>query len=326
MSLIFSKSESERFNLKIYRCDQIPANIHDFLEDAIEKRADLIIMRITAPEAYKFNNIISAHASTLLTDVSLIFEKPLNKRTIAATYHSKMEIFRADQSHSTILSDIVHRCYHKYLNHYAMNPCLDSTKVLDGLIEYSLGFLTASDDKSRGTLLAKIGDKYCGYLSLELIDGVGSTVIGGAAMDEPDLIRHKILSDLTHCGDRLLLEWGAVRFKAQTKIDNFYTQKLLSKYMHSSPVEASITVHINLFLNKTSEHYTSQFQIPDSGELWPKLYKINPDLSSLNFFISNNNTGKIQSLKLIQPEFERTGYFILTDIDNHIITGFGYFN
>lgn len=248
MFLNFSESESKRFNLQIFRATapQIP-QIPDFLAEGIANKADIIILRSDIEHITALIPELSRRCHTITADALIEFHKVLRKDTIADELGAKAEISEAGESDRARLVELIPRCYAEYTNHYHANPCIDSTTVLDGLVEHSLSFLAK---ENRCIFVATAHGRDCGYLCMEIRDGVGSTVFGGSALDIPAGLRHKILCDLTHHGDLWLMARGVTRFRAITRTDKTYIQKLLVHNMHTLPAQTLVTLHLNLFAGR----------------------------------------------------------------------------
>jgi hypothetical protein len=246
-----SLSESARLGCEIYRSarltiEQLPV----LFAECAEKLPDVVILRTAADEAYELLPHLSSACHTIVADSLLEFRKTLNAGNLADSFDSGAAIFEAAQEDSVRVADLVRRCYAGYTNHYHANPCLDPARVLEGLVEFSLGFMASAD---RTLLVAELDGRLVGYLCMEIRDGTGSTVIGGSALDIPVALRHKVLCDLTHRGDEWLLERGIRRFAAVTRTDKIYIQKLLCHNMHTLPARTLVTLHLNLFLHSAAE-------------------------------------------------------------------------
>ena len=202
----------------------------------------------------------------------LEFRKSLNANSVADRLDSGAEIYEAEKHDSTRVAELVRRCYADYTNHYHANPCLDQARVLEGLVEFSMGFMA---DEERTLFVAELHGRLVGYLCMEIRDGTGSTVIGGSALDIPVALRHKVLCDLTHRGDLWLIERNVRRFVAVTRTDKSYIQKLLCHIMHTLPSRTLVTLHLNLFLDRASAQPEQQ-----PGE-WPPAILTGTNAASL---------------------------------------------
>ena len=246
MHLSLSESESRRFGLVVCRGGKLtPAETDAFLAECAAMRTDVAILRMAAQDAASLIPALTPKCQTIPADMLLEFRKPLNQRTVADALNSGAEITELHAKNIDLLDGLVERCYADYTNHYHSNPCLDHAAILPGLIEFSRNFVARDD---RTVFIASRAGKPCGYLCMDISDGVGSSVIGGSALDIPALLRHKILCDLTHHGDLWLLRRGVAKFSAVTRTDKIYIQKLLVHNMHCLPAGALTTVHVNLFL------------------------------------------------------------------------------
>lgn len=262
MYVNFSETESRRFSFRIFRGGSIaPEHAVDLLRECIEREADVVILRMEQETAADLLDQLAGKCHAIAADALIEFRKPLNQKTIADRLCSGAEIVEIDTTNVHLLDGLVERCYAEYRNHYHANPCLDRQGVLSGLVEFSKSFARV---KNRTVLVALHKGSPCGYLCMEIRDGdaphgqptgshrlpTGSSVIGGSALDIPQGLRHKVLCDLTHYGDLWLLERGVAQFKALTRTDKTYIQKLLIRNMHCMPSRSLATIHINLFLSE----------------------------------------------------------------------------
>ncbi|GAB4431954.1 MAG: hypothetical protein OHK0011_14790 [Turneriella sp.] len=256
-----SRAESHRLGFEIFRScgvtvDQLPL----FFAECAEKRPDVVILRTGAAEAHELLPQLSTACHTIVADSLLEFRKTLHEGNIADALGSGAGIFEGAEYDTPRIAELVRRCYADYTNHYHANPCLDRGRILEGLVEFSLGFMTGA---ARTLFVAELNGRLVGYLCMEIRDGVGSTVIGGSALDIPVALRHKVLCDLTHRGDLWLMEHGVRRFVAVTRTDKTYIQKLLCHNMHTLPSRTLVTLHLNLFLHAAAGQPEQQ-----TGE-WP---------------------------------------------------------
>ena len=247
MHLNLSESESRRFGLVVCRGGKLaPHEVDSFLEQCAQLHTDVAILRMDAEDAARLVPALAPRCQTIPADTLLEFRKSLNRRTVADALHSGADITELAEHDAPLLDQLVKRCYTAYTNHYHANPCLDHNAILPGLIEFSCNFISRSD---RTVFIASRGGEPCGYLCMDIRDGVGSSVIGGSALDIPHLLRHKILCDLPHRGDLWLLNRGVAKFSALTRTDKIYIQKLLVHNMHCLPARSFATLHVNLFLS-----------------------------------------------------------------------------
>jgi len=241
--LEYSESESRRFNFRISRAKPFsPDAISAFLAECRDVSAEVVILRGEYSEVSEIFPILQKNCEVYWADTLLEFQKSLNKASCADHLNSGTEIRAARELDRAMLPDLIRRCYKGYRNHYHANPRLNHDLILDGLIEFSMGFL---DQRDKLILIASAAGHACGYLCVDLNKGLGSNPIGGSALDMPALRRHKILCDLTHEGDLWLLKNGATRFHAFTRIDKIYIQKLLIRNMHCLPAGSLATLHLN---------------------------------------------------------------------------------
>jgi len=251
-----SRAESQRLGFRIFRSAGVKASeLVAFFAECAEKRPDVIIMRTGADELYQVLPQLSSACHTIVADSLLEFRKTLHSGNVADFLNSGAEIYEAGLEDEFRVAELVRRCYSNYKNHYHANPCLDQERILEGLVEFSLGFIAHAQ---RTLFVAAIKDRLVGYLCMEIRDGVGSTVIGGAALDIPMALRHKVLCDLTHRGDLWLIERNVRRFAAVTRTDKIYIQKLLYHNMHTLPSQTLVTLHLNLFLAQAGEQGAQQ--------------------------------------------------------------------
>jgi|GEM_PF-3117420 len=262
MHVNFSESESRRFSLRMFRGGAVGRDKADeLLEECIDHGADTIILRMEQETAAELLDALSEKCHAIGADALIEFRKPLNQKTIADRLGSGAEIVEINQANVQLLDGLVERCYSEYRNHYHANPCLDRQAVLSGLVEFSRSFAMVKD---RTVLVAVHRGIPCGYLCMEIRDDhgsnglptgsrrlpIGSSVIGGSALDIPPGLRHKVLCDLTHAGDLWLLERNVTQFKALTRTEKSYIQKLLIRNMHCLPSRSLATIHINLFIDQ----------------------------------------------------------------------------
>lgn len=245
-----SRSESARLGFEIFRSNGVAIEkLPVFFAACAEKRPDVVILRTGAAEAHELLPHLSSSCHTIVADSMLEFRKTLHAGNMADSLDSGAVIFEAAEDDSARIAELVRRCYADYTNHYHANPCLDQGRILEGLVEFSLGFMTGA---GRTLFVAELHGRLVGYLCMEIRDGIGSTVIGGSALDIPVALRHKVLCDLTHRGDLWLMESGVRRFVAVTRTDKTYIQKLLCHNMHTLPSRTLVTLHLNLFLHSAA--------------------------------------------------------------------------
>lgn len=137
--LHLSDVETRRFGLRIARGVVPPGAASDSVLHGIRSlRPEVAIFRCNAGDTAQIGTLVSAGLVPLHADTLVYHEATLRARP---TRVSAPEPIRLGQAGDAVeLSDIVRRSFSTYRNHYHANPLLSPQAILEGYVEWALGY------------------------------------------------------------------------------------------------------------------------------------------------------------------------------------------
>lgn len=211
------------------------------VDEINREKPDVVIVKTTIENEREYLELQAPGYETYAAKYLLSFEKRIREESIVDFLDSKTVIRDAQKQDFPILRELIANCYEEHRSHYHRLPFADHQKILEGYIEWTLSFFQAEGGH---LILAEKDNTMLGFMALRKSGNTGSFPIGGVKFSVGPILRHKILCDLGHVGEKWMMKNGCSRFQSITQIDNYYTQKLLYKNMHSLPQACLATIHI----------------------------------------------------------------------------------
>jgi acyl dehydratase len=136
----FSRVESERFKKSVHRFhfDEID---HEAVRAIRKARPDIAIVRFPSEKIDQLANLELYGVSPLVADTLGYYECDLESYEIPGRRNEDLECRPASVDDRGMLSELVGQVFAGYKNHYASNPLLSRSDILDGYVEWGLSYL-----------------------------------------------------------------------------------------------------------------------------------------------------------------------------------------
>ncbi len=141
----YSKVESDRFNKSVHRF-KFEEIDRDALRAIRAAKPDIAIVRIPSEKIDQLAKLELFGVSPLVTDTLVYYGCDLAKCEIGERRNQNLEFRLASDEDRGWLSGLVGEIFAGYKNHYAGNPLLSSSDILDGFVEWGLSYLQESED------------------------------------------------------------------------------------------------------------------------------------------------------------------------------------
>lgn len=252
---IFSQSESNRFEINIFRGNFQHIESKEIRHFALKEKPDLLILRLpveTKKDHYKVfqSGFPALHCDTLVYYFCSLPKLEINQHRNQITFEL------IDESNVEVLTSLVPVIFEDYKNHYFSNPLLDKDKIIDGYIEWAKSY-TSGEAPSKISWLVKKSDEIIGFATCSFnkkkkeCEGVLYGVL-------PSHAGRGIYSDIIRFTQGYFKELGYLKMLVSTQIQNFSVQKVWSREGFVL-MEAFDTYHISPLL---SSSITEPIKIP----------------------------------------------------------------
>lgn len=264
LSLNFSRPDSDRFGLQVFRASENVVDSRALLEAIVGHAADIVILRVPAgahPELQRLGRyaLHPIHADTLVYyQASLEAIKPSSPR------NQDLEFFEAAGADAIELYALATAAFSGYVSHYHANPRLDPARILEGYAEWASSYFTyqqhgliAWTARRQGVLLAFICCRY------EPETKTCEVALNGV---HPDHWRSGIYTDLLRYVQVEFRRRGYRSMRISTQIWNYAVQKVWSREGFSME-QAFDTFHLNAMLSAGTSLIERELVFNASGVL-----------------------------------------------------------
>lgn len=245
-SFIFSKLESDRFNLNIYRyISEESFDYRALKNDIIESKADIVFARLNSAQKDLNRKIFELGFPVLHADTLVYYSCNLESIKVNPIKNN-LKFEEINMNNVDVLRDLVEKIFDNYTNHYWSNSFLDKQAALEGYIEWASSFKESFDKKA--WLVIK-DSNYIGFATCSIDESVGEGVLYGVL---PENAGGGVYTDIIRFTQQKLKDKGCFTMKVSTQIQNYAVQKVWCRegfYLYKS----YDTYHINAMLNCTGE-------------------------------------------------------------------------
>ena len=285
--LNFSKKESARFKMNIYRgyFNALQRdNITKIKKSILNNDVDTAIFRIPTEELQYISKLDNIGFPYIVADTLVYYYVDFKKSTIHNIKNENLEFVRINESDIELLNLLVDDIFVEYNNHYSSNPYFSTDNIIEGYKEWARGLIDENEGKI-GWFVKKnnenIGFATCSYDSNENISegvlyGVKPSASGGG-----------IYSDIIRFTQKYFEKLNITQMKVSTQIQNYAVQKVWSR--EGFVLKQSFnTIHINSLLNmskipkKEMDICITKKEIEDYG-------RVSGDINDIHF---NDNYAK----------------------------------
>jgi len=241
--LSYSTSESNRFNMNIYRGILDEIDIRNIKKEILGKEIDILIFRIKSEKVNQVSRLNKLGFPFIQTDTLVYYQMNLENYQIKEYRNQDLEFEVLTTKELSTLNSLVEEIFVGYTNHYDSNPYLDKKDITDGYKEWVSSFLDTDEDKT--CYLVKKSGVNAGFATVTNKDGVGEGILYGVV---PSFSGMGIYSDIIRFTQNELKAKGCKEMKVSTQIQNYAVQKVWGKegfYLK----ESFATIHVNSLLS-----------------------------------------------------------------------------
>lgn len=252
----YSKLESERFDLNIFRGDVLheiqPEKIKSLIE---QNQVDVLIFRIPAENQHLLYQLHQTGYEVLVADTLVYYECDLKKRPKTPFRNPDLSFDFAQVSDKNLLDKLTDDIFKEYTNHYFSNPNFGKQDITNGYKEWAISHLSENanpekDDKILW-IIHKNGEPV-GFTAckIEQPNHTFNGILNGIASYAR---RGGIYEDMIRFMCQYFEEKGFEKMRISTQIQNYAVQKVWNRN-NFFLTNAYITVHVNSLLSQKSKN------------------------------------------------------------------------
>ena len=230
-----SPLESDRFRLRVFRWRGHRLDARELAPAIYAARADMVILRLPSEHASDANRMTAFGLHPQYADTLVYQEVALHQGETSTCRNQDLSFSRAQNEDAMSLANLVRACFTGYRSHYANNPALDQTAVLEGYVEWAMQHV--SDEHALlQTWLVKRDNAIVGFAACrENADANEAEIVLNGV--HPDHAGRGVYSELVHFVRRQYAARGRKRLLISTQITNRAVQKVWARqgfHLHAS--------------------------------------------------------------------------------------------
>ncbi len=244
--LKYSKIDSNRFGLVIYRARMEEIDTGTILQQILEHNIDTAIIRIPTVKLSQIHHLEKMAMPFMITDTLAYYHIDLETYQRREIKNKDLEIKQARPSDHDALNKIVRETFGSYMNHYRMNPFFDNEHVTEGYQDWVRSY--AEDLPERVCFLIKRAGKVIAFANFnyereDRVDGILYGVL-------PSERGKGIFNDIMTYAKNYARERGRTVMRTTTQIENLTVQRAWTKQGFELE-NTENTIHINAMLTKS---------------------------------------------------------------------------
>lgn len=248
--LMFSPLDSDRFKLRIFRCDADPRDAKALCSELFVHECDIAFVRVPAGDTCVPSAITRLGLPLIHADTLVVYEADLTQQHRDTLRNPDLHFRHATPGDSKVIAKLVEDTFDGYRSHYIANPMLDGVKVAEGYREWCRGFVERPD----GVLwLAERHGSVVGFAACSESEaaGIGEGVLYGVS---PEHSGGGIYSDLIRYTRNQFASRGFRVMRVSTQVWNLAVQKVWARVGFSIS-SVRDTYHVNAMLACGSLEY-----------------------------------------------------------------------
>ena len=195
-----SEKESSRFGMEVYRGNILSGHDEKVSKLVFDGIADLVILRTPISSIKNLVEIDARGLHWLVADTLLYYTCDLKSYKPKERSNGSLDFTTAIADDKKTVEALVRKTFDGYKNHYMSNPYLHSNDILEGYVEWTLGFI---DKKDKRCFVFSIDDDPIGFatVSTDKWSDEGELVLFGVVKDA--FLKHKmtgIYADMVRAG------------------------------------------------------------------------------------------------------------------------------
>lgn len=255
-TLLYSKSESLRFEANIYRGKQDEFNPNALKKEIIKNNVDISILRLPTSTKNTHSSLLKMGFEVIHAD-SLVYYFVGLKSLQINNFRNDLQFELIDNNNIDVLKSIIPIIFDSYQNHYFSNPFFSPKKINEGYIEWASSYNDAQEGKV--SWLIKKNGSVAGFATCSF-DKEQNECEGVLYGVMPEFSGQGIYSDIIRFTQRYFKEQGISKMWVSTQLQNYAVQKvwLREGFFLKKSFE---TYHINSMLNySVLENYSFDFE------------------------------------------------------------------
>jgi len=244
IELSYSKVESSRFGLRVFRVVLDDLDTDDLLATILREQPDVVIGRLPAVNQGQLARLDRLGIPWVSADSLVHYYADLDRFQPTALRNQDLEFSEATPDDADLLGSLIEEIFPGYTNHYYSNPVLDRSSILEGYVEWANGYIGGGDSDVT-VWLAHRGDTPVAFATCRYTPDEAEGVLYGVRPNESgkgvygDLIRFTLADSKKR---------GVERMHVSTQVQNFAVQ---AAWVRQGFVmrDALVTFHINAMLS-----------------------------------------------------------------------------
>jgi hypothetical protein len=241
----YSKSESKRFGLNIYRDNIKEINAREILNEIKSKDIDLAILRLPAEKQFQVASLENIGLPYLIADTLVFYDVNLENISINPLKNNDLEFILCENNKKEILEELVGKIFIDYTNHYYANPYLKKELITEGYKEWACSYINKLENNKIAWLLTK-NSNHIGFFTSDFSLQNGQIILGGIS---PEFKGNGFYTDFIRFIQTYYKDKKINKIIVSTQIQNYIVQRVWSKEGFKLS-KALITIHINAFRKK----------------------------------------------------------------------------
>lgn len=245
--LTYSKLDSDRFNLRIFRSvvdSAQPVMMERLVDEVLQEAADITILRIPSQQIGSAHLLQMTRLPLIHADTLVYYAMDLRAAN-PAPLRNPLTFTRATQAELPMLSALVLEIFAAYTSHYSASPYLDPALTLRGYQEWATHHISDTVDKI--TWIAWRGETAVGFASCSF-DEVNEVAEGVLYGVHPEHSGGGIYGDLIRYTQAHFKANNFKTMKVSTQANNLAVQKVWTRegFYISQAID---TFHINTLIS-----------------------------------------------------------------------------
>ena len=245
--LNYSKNDSLRFGLQIYRGWNTEIGMPNIFEQILKNNIDIAILRIPTTKLSEIYKIGKLSMPFIITDTLAYYHFDLLAYKPQRLENRDLVFKVATMRDHEAINNLVREIFGNYVNHYRMNPFLDDAYVTEGYQDWVRSYAEA-DHPERKCWLVYDNASLVGFATFNA--AVKPKVKGILYGVRPSERRRGIFRDIMRYAKNYYKAQGKKFMRVTTQAENIAIQHIWTSSGFSLH-HLENTIHINSLLNKS---------------------------------------------------------------------------
>ena len=233
----WSESESNRFNLRVFRLVSESIDAETLVSAMITNRADVVVLRVPSEQLAQLHRLDRSGIPHLVAGTLVYYHADLGAEA-GQLSNPEMRLRRCDPEDAPKLATMVEKIFHGYVNHYSANPLLATDDILAGYAEWATSYI---DRPGRVAFFAELGGSAVGFATCSFEADSCEGVLYGVA---PDAAGQGVYTDIVRLTKRHFGAAGFRRMVVSTQTENVAVQRAWVREAFTL-AKSYATIHLN---------------------------------------------------------------------------------